>query len=95
MTCANPDSGRSCLLLDSYFSDGLPCGLAGTCEDGSCNEGKSTIRARTRTRLANARMLTGSLGDRIKNWITKNKQYSIRKSALNTTGQLACLTALP
>lgn len=57
MTCQNPN-GSGCLILGSYFSDGLSCGLAGTCQNGSCNE--------------------GSLSDKIGNWISKNKQYSIR-----------------
>lgn len=43
MTCDNP-SGSGCVILGSYFSDGLPCGLAGTCNNGSCDEGSLSAR---------------------------------------------------
>lgn len=45
MTCASPEGGRQCVILGSYFSDGLPCGLSGTCQNGSCSQGDFTDRA--------------------------------------------------
>jgi hypothetical protein len=39
LTCADPRSGGGCVLLDSTFTDGIECGLAGRCRSGSCQNG--------------------------------------------------------
>lgn len=51
MICDNPN-GLGCIIFNGFFLDGTPCGIGGTCKDGTCsldNFGEFYIRKVTRT----------------------------------------------
>ncbi|SGY63867.1 BQ5605_C007g04841 [Microbotryum silenes-dioicae] len=39
ITCQNPSSLASCVVLDQSYRDGTPCGYGGRCNDGDCEAG--------------------------------------------------------
>ena len=47
VTCASATMGAgSCIILDSNFIDGTPCGYAGVCSNGACQNGSGLNAAK-------------------------------------------------
>ena len=53
VSCENPSSSSSCLILQQNFIDGTECGYGGTCEGGACQSGswQATFQAWYRNNL--------------------------------------------
>ncbi|GAA6031512.1 hypothetical protein JCM8097_006492 [Rhodosporidiobolus ruineniae] len=47
ITCRDPTSSNSCIILDQSFRDGTSCGYGGRCEGGSCKSGSALDTAKS------------------------------------------------
>lgn len=53
VSCQDPQHANGCVVLTSNVIDGSPCGYAGTCQSGKCQQGGLLDTAKVSRTLLN------------------------------------------